>query len=168
MSSALWAVYGYSANEVFVSGENGIASRYNGTTWSALPAPSGGTLAGLWATGASGLYTVGANSQGTAGVAYSWNGSAWSTLGVNSTRILTSIWGPSLLDLYVTGDVGTMLHFDGTRWQTMTTGTTDLLWSVSGAPNATGGAFAVGYNATIVSGSLSSGALRAAVSGAAG
>lgn len=168
MGSALWAVYGFSANDVFVSGENGLAARYNGTVWTTLPAPSGGTLAGLYTTGATGLYTVGANSQGTAGVAYAWNGSAWSSLGVNSNRILTSIWGPSLLDLYVTGDVGTVLHYDGTRWQTMTTGTTDLLWSVSGAPNATGGAFAVGYNTTIVAGSLSSSALRAAVSGAAG
>lgn len=159
----LWATYGYAANDLFATGENGAVWRLSGTTWSALPSPVNGTLAGLWTTGPTGLYVVGANASGSAGVAYSWNGTAWSAMNVGSTRLLTSIWGPSLLDLYVTGDAGTLLHYDGASWQSMTTGTSDLLWSVSGAPNAVGGAFAVGYNGTIVAGSLSSTALRAAI-----
>ena len=45
-----------------------------------------------------------------------------------------------------------MLRFNGTSWQAMSTGTTDLLWSMSGSPTGSGGAFAVGYNSTLVTG----------------
>ena len=44
----------------------------------------------------------------------------------------------------------------------MTTGTTDLLWSITGSPTGTGGAFAVGYNSTIVAGSNGSGMFASA------
>ena len=58
-----------------------------------------------------------------------------------------------------------MLRFNGTSWQAMSTGTTDLLWSMSGSPTGSGAAFAVGYNSTLVTGSgsgpLSASAMRA-------
>jgi hypothetical protein len=64
--------------------------------------------------------------------------------------------------LYVTGDLGTLLRFNGATWQAQATGTTDLLWAVSGAPNGGGGAFAVGYNGTIVTGSSANPLMMAA------
>jgi hypothetical protein len=67
--------------------------------------------------------------------------------------VLTSIWGPSAADLYATGEQGTLLRYNGSSWSALPTGTTDLLWSVTGAPSGSGGAFAVGYNSTIVAGS---------------
>jgi uncharacterized protein YjdB len=156
---ALWAIYGASANDIVVAGENGIVQRFNGTTWSTLPAPVRGTLAGLWLTSGNDIYAVGATTAGTNGAAFTFNGTAWNPLQVGSTRVLTSIWGPSVSDLYVTGDGGTLLRYNGNTWTTLTTNTTDLLWSVSSAPGAAVGAFAVGYNGTVLAGS-GGGALR--------
>ena len=67
--------------------------------------------------------------------------------------MLTSVWGTSASDLYVTGDQGTLLRYNGTAWSTLATGTTEGLTSVTGAPSGLGGAFAVGYNSTVVAGS---------------
>ena len=66
--------------------------------------------------------------------------------------MLTSVWGPTASDVYITGEQGAMLRFNGTSWQVMSTGTSDLLWSLSGSPTGSGGAFAVGYNSTLVTG----------------
>jgi uncharacterized protein YjdB len=161
-TSGLWAVYGISPTDVLVSGENGLFLRFNGTTWTTVTPPTSGTLAGLWMTGLTNVYTVGANGSGTGGIAYSYNGTTFSPLQVGSSRILTSVWGPSIQELYATGDVGTLLRFNGTTWSAINTGTSDLLWSVSGAPDASGGAFAVGYNSTVIAGSNGS-PLRAGV-----
>ncbi|MDQ8158257.1 MAG: Ig-like domain-containing protein [Gemmatimonadota bacterium] len=159
----LWSVFGASANDVYAAGEGGTVLRVSGATPTALPLLSG-TMTGVWLTGGTNVLAVGANVAGTTGVAFRYNGSAWSTLTVGATPGLTALWGASAFDLYATGDLGTLLRYDGSTWSSIPTGTTDLLWSVSGAPNATGGAFAVGLNGTIVAGATS--ALRA--SGTAG
>ena len=161
-SGALWSVFGSSASDVYVSGENGVVMRFNGTSWSSMNTPASGTIAGIWAGSASNLVAVGASAAGTTGLAYSSSGSSWSSVSTGTSRVLTSVWGPSASDLYVTGEAGTILRFNGTSWSSMSSGTTDLLWAVTGPPSGTGGAFAVGYNSTLVTGS-GSGSLLAAV-----
>ncbi len=151
--SALWAIHGSSATDVFATGENGVALRFTGSGWSNAAVNTTGTLAGVWASG-SGATSVGAASSGSSGIAFSY-GSSWSPMTTGSSRVLTSVWGPSSSDLYATGDAGTLLRYNGSSWSAMTSGTTDLLWSVTGAPSGIGGAFAVGYNSTVVAGSNS-------------
>ncbi len=164
--NALWAVFGAGATEVYASGESGTVLRFNGTTWSPFASPGTGTLAGIWMTGPTNVLVVGADASGANGVSYRYNGTAWQAMPVGTNRLLTSIWGPSLADVYVTGDLGTLLRFDGTTWQSVNSGATDLLWSLSGSPDGVGGAFAVGYNGTLVTGSSNAG--FAAVSSASG
>ncbi len=44
------------------------------------------------------------------------------------------VWGTSSSDVYVVGWEGTMLHYDGTEWSAMTSGTTahlHALWGMS-------------------------------------
>jgi len=148
----LWGVYGLPSGEVYVSGENGTVMRFNGSGWTSMAPATNGTLVGLWGSSSSNLLSVGVDGTGSAGVAYRFGGSAWSTVSVGTSRLLTSVWGPVQTDVYVAGELGTMLRFNGVSWQTMSTGTTDLLWSVTGAPSGAGGAFAVGYNSTLVTG----------------
>ncbi len=150
--SALWTVHGSSASDIFASGENGTSLRFNGSGWSAVGSASGATLAGSWSGGVNTAFSVGAATNGTTGVAYRFIGSGWSSMSTGSSRVLTSIWGPSSTDLYATGEQGTILRYNGTAWSSMSTGTSDLLWSVSGAPDGSGGAFAVGFNSTVVTG----------------
>jgi hypothetical protein len=45
---------------------------------------------------------------------------------------LHSSWGTSSSDMYSVGDGGTILHFDGTAWTKMVTGTTKNLYSIWG------------------------------------
>ena len=161
----LWAVFGTSASDVYVTGEGGTALRFNGTTWTTLPSAAPSTLMGVWMSGNDNVLAVGSNGDGTLGASFRYNGSVWQPFSVGTSRYLTSIWGPSLTDLYVTGELGTLLRFNGTAWQLQPTGTTEMLLSVSGAPNGVGGAFAVGYNATIVSGSLGSASVSAMSAG---
>ena len=150
--SALWAVHGSSANDIFVTGENGVALHFNGSSWNSVTASTTGTLAGVWSSG-SGALTVGVSASGSGSIAFSFGSGAWSQTSTGSSRALTSVWGPNAADLYATGEQGTLLHFNGTSWAVMNSGTTDLLWSVTGAPSGLGGTFAVGYNSTVVAGS---------------
>ena len=153
IAAPLWTIFGASANDVYAASENGSVLRQVGSGWSVLPAPLAGRLTGIWLTGPSSVYVAGLASAGTSGIAFRYNGTSWSSLQPGTTPSLTSIWGLTESELYATGDAGTLLRFNGNQWSTIATGTTDLLWAISGAPNATGGAFAVGLNSTIVVGS---------------
>lgn len=160
--NTLLSVYGVAANEVYATGTNGLVYRYNGTSWQTFSAPDAvTTLFGVWMSGSNNIVSVGASQSGLIGFGFNFNGTAWQSLNVGNVAALTSVWGASVFDLYATGDVGTMLRFNGATWTPIVTGTTDLLWAVSGAPNAAGGAFAVGINSTVVTGS-SAGAFGAA------
>lgn len=151
--ATLLALYGVAANQVYAAGTGGLVMRYDGTSWSTVSAPDAvTTLYGLWLSGGNNIVSVGADQVGMVGYAFNFNGSAWQSMGLAGAKALTSVWGPSVFDLYATGDLGTLLRYNGTGWQSMPTGTSDLLWSVSGAPNALGGAFAVGINTTMVTG----------------
>lgn len=156
-ASPLWAVYGSSASDVYATGENGVVLRFNGATWSAANAPTSGTLSGVWGSGATNLMAVGSAVSDATGIAFRNTGSGWTSMAMPTSVMLTSIWGPSATDVYATGDAGVIARWNGSSWSTMSSGTTDLLWSVSGAPTGTGGAFAVGYNSTVATGASSSG-----------
>ncbi len=153
-SNALWAIHGSSPTEIVATGENGAALRLSTGGWSTVNVNTTGTLAGVWSSG-TGATTVGAAASGSSGVAFSLSGTSWSSISTGSSRVLTSVWGPNAADLYATGEQGTLLRYNGSSWNALTTGTTDLLWSVTGAPSGIGGAFAVGYNSTVVAGSNS-------------
>lgn len=161
--ATLLTVYGVSASEVYAAGTGGLIMRFNGTAWSTFSQPNSvSSLFGIWLSGSTNILSVGADQDGLAGFAFGFNGAAWAPYAIGAAKALTSVWGPSLADVYATGDLGTMLRYNGTSWQSISTGTTDLLWSVSGSPDAIGGGFAVGYNSTIVAGAASSGAVASA------
>jgi len=156
-ASPLWAVYGTSASDVYATGESGVALRFNGTSWSPVNASTSGTLAGVWGSSATNLMAVGSAASGATAIAFRNTGSGWTSMAMPTSAMLTSIWGPSANDVYVTGDAGLIVRWNGSSWSTMSSGTPDLLWSVSGAPTGTGGGFAVGYNSTVAAGASSSG-----------
>ncbi len=162
--NALWAIHGSSPTDIVATGENGAALRFTASGWSAITVNTTGTLAGVWSSGTSAT-SVGAAASGSGGVAFGFSGTSWTSFSTGSSRVLTSIWGPNASDLYATGEQGTLLRYNGSSWSALTTGTTDLLWSVTGAPTGIGGAFAVGYNSTVVAGSNESSFSTAMVRG---
>lgn len=163
-NATLLGLYGSSATDAYVVGTGGTMLRYNGTTWSAFNSPDAvSTLFGIWTNSPNNIFTVGTDVDGQLGRAFNYNGTSWQSTNVGTAKALTSVWGPSTVDLYATGDAGTLLRFNGTTWQSVPTGTTDLLWAVSGAPDGSGGAFAVGINTTIVTGTGGSGSIASAL-----
>jgi C-terminal processing protease CtpA/Prc/photosystem II stability/assembly factor-like uncharacterized protein len=61
---------------------------------------------------------------------------------------LQAIWGSSSSDVFAAGDAGTILHYNGQTWNTMTSGaSSDLkgIWGISSTD-----VFAVGYSGTIL------------------
>lgn len=166
ISGSLWSVFGSSASDVYVSGEAGVVLRFNGTSWSAMNAPTSGTIAGIWAENASNVLAVGASAGGTSGLAFTSTGAGWNSMNTGTTRVLTSVWGLRATDLYATGEAGTILRYNGTSWSNMSTGSTDLLWAVTGPASGATGAFAVGYNSTVVAGTGSGSLIAAARAGA--
>jgi hypothetical protein len=65
-----------------------------------------------------------------------------------TTNTLNGIWGISATDVFVAGDSGTILHYDGTAWSPMATGTTNTLNGIWGS-SATD-VFATGNTGTIL------------------
>jgi hypothetical protein len=64
-----------------------------------------------------------------------------------TTDCLDAVWGSSSSDVFAVGQEGTILHYDGKAWSTMTSGTTGDLWGVWGSSSSD--IFAVGDRNTI-------------------
>ncbi len=58
------------------------------------------------------------------------------------------VWGTSGTDVYVVGDSGIIIHYDGSTWSGMDSGTTNDLWSIWGTSAMN--IFAVGHQGTIL------------------
>src|SRR6266436_350373 len=57
----------------------------------------------------------------------------WSTVPNGSTQQLMGVWGTSSSDVWAGGQLGTILHYNGTTWSTFTNPATDYLYSAWGA-----------------------------------
>ncbi len=161
----LYAVFGTAANDVVAVGDRGTVLRFDGTTWTPQGPEIDATFTGVWVSAAPRtIITVGIDFgiATPSGTAYRFL-DGWQRLTLPANELLTSVWGLSRFELFATGEFGTLLRWDGTSWTSVATGTGDFLWSVSGAPSGTGGAFAVGWNGTVVRG----GAVAAARAGGA-
>jgi hypothetical protein len=68
-----------------------------------------------------------------------WNGSTWTTWGTAQGFPwgfwINKIWGTSSSNLYVIGDNGNIVHYNGTSWQKVESGTTLALADIYGASN---------------------------------
>jgi hypothetical protein len=61
---------------------------------------------------------------------------------------LHGVWGSSPSDVFAVGDAGTILHYNGTSWSIMTSGTTCSLSDIWGSSSTD--VFAVGHDGTIL------------------
>ena len=60
----------------------------------------------------------------------------WAEQQAPSGGRFVGVWGSSATDVYAVGGAGTLLHYDGTAWTTLTSGTTAPLRAVWGASPA--------------------------------
>lgn len=140
-----------SANNIgFVVGPDGYTRMYNNGVWETYSPIAGGLiLNGVWG-----------NIEGTVFYAVGNNGSVysyytempgWTRMEIPATvagQTINSVWGSSASNVYAVGTNGTIIHYDGTSWTVMTSGTSNNLISVFGVVN--GDIIAVGAAGTVI------------------
>lgn len=95
----------------------------------AFPARDVGWLLGVWGPAADELYAVGGTPD--RGVIQHYDGQVWSNLALpEPVPLLNWSHGVSADDLYVVGNQGTILHWDGEHFTRSATVTDQALWGV--------------------------------------
>lgn len=121
-TAALYAVWGTGAADVYAAGEGGALLRYDGVKWVSLPTASAQTIRGL--NGVEGdLYAVGA--QGTI-LHSAGKETPWSSMASGTSEHLLAVWRVGPKDVYVVGNKGVILHYNGTTWHRMSSGAANL------------------------------------------
>jgi hypothetical protein len=72
----------------------------------------------------------------------------WGTQSSSTNSTLHSVWGSSSSDIYACGELGAILHYDGSSWSSMSSNTTLALYSLWGS--SSNDVFAVGESSVIV------------------
>jgi hypothetical protein len=87
---------------------------------------------GLATARAVGTATITASLMGKSGVAtlIVSQPATWSTMASGTTQVLTGVWGSGRDDVWVVGDAGTILHYDGTNLSSVPSGTMNQLLGV--------------------------------------
>jgi len=129
-------VWGCSPNAVFALGTNTLLF-YNGSSWTVLPDPPARGMA-IWGTSPENLFVIAMSVSPTRVRAYvhHYDGHGWNVVldWPYPLFLLRDIWGSSDHDIFAAGDGGTILHYDGSTWSQMSSGTeNDLrcLWGNS-------------------------------------
>lgn len=98
------------------------------------------TIYGLWASSADDLWVVG-GFAGRDGFIWHYSGGEWTEVPMpddvprsadGAAPALFKVWGRSADDIWIVGTAGTALHYDGTTWKVVPTGTSELLFTVHG------------------------------------
>ncbi len=105
VSNAIW---GSSASDVWVAGDNGSMAHWNGSAWTIVPAGTTANLRSLWGTSANNVWAVGDTIT-------HWDGSAW-TDAIGGGVSLNDVWGSSADHVWAVGAAGNVYRFDGSAW----------------------------------------------------
>jgi hypothetical protein len=118
--SNVYSIWGFSDAEIYVSAQFNTLSKYDGTSWSALPATPFQAAFGLWGATNAELWA-----SGTDGVLYKSvdQGNSWAPVAFPTAP--ACIWGATAADFWVVG-------FDGQIYHTITGG---AVWIAFGAVN---------------------------------
>ena len=113
--------------DFYMAGGQGLILRYTPSTGgfqTQVTPGSSQTLFGIWGADTSHIWAVGGDlsNQDSGGVVWRFDGTTWGadTALANfrpaGVPVLYKVWGRSDSDLYVSGRLGVIFHFDGTQW----------------------------------------------------
>jgi hypothetical protein len=107
------------SDNIWIVGSKQIVVRNTGAGWYIEGTGDNSTMNGLWGLDSSNIW-----SAGTLGSTRFWNGSSWKNLAANTdvTRSVLYVW--------MTGEKGLLLFFDGVNWSSQSTGTISDLNSI--------------------------------------
>ena len=120
-----------SLTDVLVAGSlpsaPGTYFRYDGSQWTAQGGPTG-RMAQMWTVPGGETYGVARRSV------YRFDQGVWTELPPTaSPQDLHGVWASGPNDIFASGSNGTVMHYDGTSWTKLTTGTTAPLHTVWGS-----------------------------------
>jgi hypothetical protein len=118
-------------------------AHFDGYAWTPIGNDSlsrwlaGGTLAGIHGISESDFFVMGYryNMGIVTGFAGHWNGTRWFNISPDSSQELLAVWARSATDVYAAGESGTLLHYDGSRWQRLESGTQLSIWQLTEFPD---------------------------------
>ena len=142
-AASMYAVWGTSATDVYAVGQlgpNSAIEHYDGSTWSPVTVANAGILRAVWGTGNE-VFAMGSGTMLAHGVA-----GAFSLQPIPSINA-RGIWGSAVDDVFIVGDSGTILHWDGASWTQLETAFDTMLYAISGSSAAE--VFAVGDGGAI-------------------
>lgn len=130
-----WA-YGFGPNDAFVVGSRGTVLRYDGT-WTRTASVTDQDLWGVWGASADDIWAVGGSVFGGQPTILRYDGTAWSkmafpTLSKARVNAFFKVWGTGPDNVYVVGQRGVVLHYDGVELRELLVGTTRDLISLWG------------------------------------
>jgi hypothetical protein len=138
----IWWIHGTGANDVWAVGEKGLALHWDGAAWSTRPTGTDANLYGVWAAAPDDVWAVGGSptSSGSTDVLLHYDGASFTL--VPPPRALGAtyfkVWGLSSTDVLVVASAGLALHFDGTSWSEVATGSRATLFTVHGGSSPAG------------------------------
>lgn len=143
-ASTLRAIYGFADGRVVAVGDNGTVVEYREGAWNLVRDGRAVRYNDLWGLAPGTAIAVGRSGIST-GIIHDIDGREWAA----SVELL-GVFGFAADDVVATGSNGTILHFDGTDWTPMNSGTIQHLTGVCGADDGvTRRWYAVGTRATI-------------------
>jgi hypothetical protein len=116
-------VRGTGPDDVWMVGEKGRITHYDGEKLTEHASGTTATLWGVWAASKTDAWAVGGTPEGGAAdpddVVLHWDGASWTAVtlpGAPLGRALYKVWGTSSDDLYVVGEASTIWHKKGATW----------------------------------------------------
>ncbi|MEA1958848.1 MAG: S8 family serine peptidase [Chloroflexota bacterium] len=102
----LASVWGSGSSDVFATGAAGTILHYDGNTWSSMTSNTINPLFTVWGTSPTNVFAA-----GVLGTIMLYDGNVWVPSYSGTGNNLHSLWG-TVRDVYVSGDKGTILHFN--------------------------------------------------------
>lgn len=143
---SIYGIWGTSSTNIHAVGLQGAVAHYDGKAWAWSKAPISGHLNDVWGSSASEIWAVGSKET-----ILRFNGKQWSASFTGTNKgYFHSVWGTSHSDVFAVGynygvSKGIIYHYDGNKWNPMTSGTTSILYSTWGTSPSN--VYAAGYNA---------------------
>lgn len=114
-------VHAFGASDLIAVGNGGGALVGDGSTWEQVAVPTEADLWGAWGASANDVWVVGGSEAGP--VILRDTGTGFEPMELppldDAVKVLFKVWGSGPDDVFVVGQAGTILHWDGTSLEQM-------------------------------------------------
>jgi hypothetical protein len=121
-AESYWWVHGSGPSDVWLVGEKGRITHWDGARFEERASGTTATLFGVWAAAPDDAWAVGGTPDDAGAsndVVLHWNGAAWQpeALPEQKNVALFKVWGSSRDDVYVVGEAGLVWHRTSGTWK---------------------------------------------------